>query len=249
MRHQRYIVILGAGSKIGQAYAKFLAEKGFGLVLIDFSEERLIECENYIFEKLQISTNIKRLVIDQTLQSLNEDYFNHQLSELQSFCIDCFVNATNNLRYNPKDEGYNKNEGRFIIQELVQQELLRQVFEKNTYLFNQIVQYFHKKFYIPPLYTSVINIKRKSENKEIDPQSKQNIDDFNEKLTLNSEEICKIFYKASAEFNNYFTYMLNAQFKRKVRAISVEIDYQRQGEANYLLKKVLSSFKVLNYVM
>ena len=68
-------------------------------------------------------------------------------------------------------------------------------------------------------------------------------------MTLTSEELCRIFYEGSAEFNAYFAYMLGKQFKRKVRAISVEIDYGRQEDTAYMNRKIQSSFKVLNYIM
>jgi hypothetical protein len=42
--------------------------------------------------------------------------------------------------------------------------------------------------------------------------------------------MCGIFYKASSEFNQYFTYLMGKNFNRKIRAITVEIDYDRADD-------------------
>ena len=45
---QRFAVIYGAGSKIGKAFAKYLTEKNYGLILIDFNYDRLRSTELFL---------------------------------------------------------------------------------------------------------------------------------------------------------------------------------------------------------
>eukprot|EP00347_Sterkiella_histriomuscorum_P001567 403371535 len=338
-KEDRFIVIYGAGSHIGTEYAKYLIEKGFGVILVDYQLHRLTQCEQQLRDTYQdymsskviqgkndetkdyFATKVKTIHIDQNRKRIDEECLNKQLDGLKNFSVDCFINCTNTLQY--KHPQFNQatqqfEGGRSHLQELVQQELLRQLFDKNLSLLEQFVQYMHRRFFIPPLYTSIINIKRKAkkyspssknrpqiqqmsqleksiiieENGTSKPNSPQqtqeqlqntqvlpqynlllnlaedenySAQDINDELTLSSEEVCRIFYQASEEFNTYFGYMLGKQqYKRKVRAISIEIDYQRLqqligGERNeqqlqvkdkdYGRRKVLQSFKILNYVM
>jgi NADP-dependent 3-hydroxy acid dehydrogenase YdfG len=44
----RYAVIYGAGSRVGKEFAKFLAEKDYGLILIDFSIDRIQQTHLYL---------------------------------------------------------------------------------------------------------------------------------------------------------------------------------------------------------
>lgn len=50
--------------------------------------------------------------------------------------------------------------------------------------------------------------------------------------------MCSIFYKASAEFNEYFTYLMGKSFNRKIRAITITIDYDKSDNEKYLEKKI-----------
>ncbi len=50
---QRYAVIYGAGSIVGRSFAKILAEKGFGLILIDIKHEKLRQTEIYLQDNVK----------------------------------------------------------------------------------------------------------------------------------------------------------------------------------------------------
>ena len=55
-------MIYGAGSIVGRAFAKYLASKGFGLILIDMSLDRVKQTEIYLQQSLETHLNIKMIV-------------------------------------------------------------------------------------------------------------------------------------------------------------------------------------------
>ena len=57
-------MIYGAGKTVGRAFAKHLAQRGFGLILIDYSYESLRETENYLRDTLpSVQLLIKMIVL------------------------------------------------------------------------------------------------------------------------------------------------------------------------------------------
>lgn len=87
----RYAVVYGAGSRVGQAYCKLLVEQGFGLILVDFSYDRLLQTELHLTNTLKQQLIIKMIVVkpgEEMSQLLEES-----LQTLDNFSIWCFVNA------------------------------------------------------------------------------------------------------------------------------------------------------------
>ena len=50
--------------------------------------------------------------------------------------------------------------------------------------------------------------------------------------------MCEIFYKASSEFNEYFTHLMGKNFNRKIRAITLTVDYNQSNDEKYLERKI-----------
>eukprot|EP00347_Sterkiella_histriomuscorum_P005516 403356320 len=93
----RYAVIYGAGSKIGRAFAKYLAQKKFGLILIDDDLEKLTETQNYLQDKVKRHMNLKLIFINPENQDseLDENKILSPLQGMSNFCIDLLINAKN----------------------------------------------------------------------------------------------------------------------------------------------------------
>ena len=56
-------MIYRAGTQIGKAFSLYLAEKNFGLILVDFDLERLKSVELEIQRKLQRHYSLKMIVL------------------------------------------------------------------------------------------------------------------------------------------------------------------------------------------
>ena len=56
-------MIYGAGSLVGREFAKALAEKGFGLILIDIKQEKLRQTEIYLQDNVKNQLLIKLIVV------------------------------------------------------------------------------------------------------------------------------------------------------------------------------------------
>lgn len=63
-KQQRYAVIYGAGSLIGQAFGKYLIESAsYGLILIDFSMEKLRAAETFLRDHVKFHLPLKFILL------------------------------------------------------------------------------------------------------------------------------------------------------------------------------------------
>lgn len=66
--------------------------------------------------------------------------------------------------------------------------------------------------------------------------------------------MCELFFEASNEFNSYMTETVGELFERKVRAVTVEVDYSRTSIDDgvdgsgfrYLERRVKASFDAIS---
>lgn len=66
--------------------------------------------------------------------------------------------------------------------------------------------------------------------------------------------MCELFFEASNEFNAYMTEAVGELFERKVRAVTVEVDYSRAAMEDgvdgsgfkYLERRVKASFDAIS---
>jgi len=80
---------------MGRAFAKILAERGFGLILIDLKFEKLRQTELYLQDIVKSQLFIKLIVVKPSGIKSGEvsHTINMNVQKLSKFSIECFINA------------------------------------------------------------------------------------------------------------------------------------------------------------
>ncbi len=79
---------------------------------------------------------------------------------------------------------------------------------------------FHRLLLVSRTYSALINVR----------SSKRMSD-----IGIKSGDLCSLFYHATSDFNEY---VVSEIASRKVRAVTVEVDYDKVGREGYIERKV-----------
>ena len=96
-------------------------------------------------------------------------------------------------------------------------QILQELYAQHLELFAFLLESFHKLLLLSPSYSALINVRNKSTTSPLHHQ-------------LKSEEMCQLFYHATADFNQHMIDHLSQsslETGRKVRAVTVEVDYKK----------------------
>ena len=88
-------VIYGASTKAGKAFANFLAEQGFNLILIERGVEQLNHLEINLKDCIR-PPKVEKVVVDQ----FDQDSLNKALQPVKGLPVKIFVNCKNSRRRN-----------------------------------------------------------------------------------------------------------------------------------------------------
>ncbi|CDW75082.1 UNKNOWN [Stylonychia lemnae] len=237
---QRYAVIYGAGTIIGKAFAKYLADRSYGLILIDYDDDILKQTEIFLQTKVQRHMNLKLITLKPEKEELDDLKLMQPLHGMSNYCIDLFINASNeptNIQQRLKKMNGNRQDIGSKGELIMQSELLRKLHKMDCQTFTALIYHFNHMLRSSPTQSLIINVSK----------VKSKLSDLYSQQSEQSKQICQSFHQSQIQFNNYFSYLMGNVWPLKLRSINAQLDYSSQDNLKYLERQIDAVFRSLNH--